>query len=67
MPRRHQPSRAVPKTHDELSFPVPFREHAKFLDLADRFLELVRSEDGGNLIRFENAKPFRGEPQKKAA
>jgi len=41
MPRSYHQVRKVPEVHDDIAFPVPYREHAKYLKLADDFLALA--------------------------
>jgi hypothetical protein len=40
MPRRQQQPTSAKNLKDDLSFPVPYREQAKYLKLADDFLAL---------------------------
>jgi len=50
MPRRIQ---KAPKAQDELSFPVPYREQAKYLDLANRFMAVRNSPNGHKVIPID--------------
>lgn len=50
MPRRIQEPL---KAQDELSFPVPYREQAKYLDLANRFMAVPNSGNGHNVIPID--------------
>ena len=40
MSRRPVQARPMPKERDELAFPVPYGEQARYLQLADHFLAL---------------------------
>jgi hypothetical protein len=62
MPRRRQKAVRNRKAQDDLSFPVPFREQAKFLELANRFLELHeldREQRDNGVLSIEQRRPSR--------
>jgi hypothetical protein len=43
--------------NDDLAFPVPFREQAKYLELADRFIEMDQRGNGrGNVIPIDRGR-----------
>jgi len=65
MPRRR--IQKTPKAQDELSFPVPYREHAKYLDLAHRFLAADPSGNGSAVIPIDRDRRFRSGKWKKAS
>jgi len=67
MPIRRQQSSYESKLQDDLSFPVPFREEAKYLDLANRFLALGGTRND-IVISIDSIHHFqRGKWKKKAA
>lgn len=58
MPRRRQQCSGKPTTADDLAFPVPIREQAKYLDLANCFLALENSRNGHKVVAIDRSHRF---------
>jgi hypothetical protein len=67
MARRRKQTSNTTKLQDDLAFPVSFREQARFLDMADRFLALGNPRDGHNLVPIDSDHRFRSGRWKKAS
>jgi hypothetical protein len=52
MPRPRQ-IRKAKKTRDDISFPVPFAQQGKYLEIADRFLGEDPPPDSANVVPID--------------
>lgn len=67
MPPSRRPIRQTRRAQDDLAFPVPFNEQARFLALAARFLELDGRRPGRHVIPIEQRTETPQKGKKKAA
>lgn len=68
MPRSRQRKPSPPQVQDDLAFPVSYRELAKYLELADRFLLLDQRRNGGsNVVQIDKVCFVKNEKWKKAS
>lgn len=67
MPRSRRKPDRLPKRRDDISFPVSFSEQAKYLELANCFLELDQTENGRNVVPIFDGKKMADSNLKKAS
>jgi hypothetical protein len=63
MPRRRQ-IRKAKKTRDDISFPVPFAQQGKYLEIADRFLGEDQPSDSANVVPIDKDSAVPGDWKK---
>ena len=56
MERSRKKIRKMPEEQTDLSFPVPYGEQAKFLQLADEFLALDTEPQNSNVIPIDGGR-----------
>jgi hypothetical protein len=52
--------RLVPKAKPDISFPPPFTDQAKYVELADKFLATDESKTNGKVQSIESKSPVNG-------
>jgi hypothetical protein len=67
MPRSRRHIKKKGPVHDELAFPAPYRDQARYLELAARFLELDLRHQSGDAIPIDQGKRAVHRRNKKAA
>jgi len=67
MPRNRVRIQKPPKRKDNLSFPVPYREQAKYLKLADDFLALHERHDSDKVVPIDRGRHVERRKPKRVA
>jgi len=67
MPRIRRIVPAAAKFNGDISFPVSYREQAKYLKLADDFLALDKKPDRGPVISIDAGRHVHNPKHKKSA
>jgi hypothetical protein len=67
MSRTRKIVRKVAETNGDISFPVSYREQAKYLKLADDFLALDKPRDKGEVISIQAGRYIPSQRRKKSA